>query len=251
MLWPCEWSARETDPPDMTNPHALAATPTDDDTASGRREGRRDWREDVFEKDGRICFLTSIVDLSMPRDRRPPDAVGLPRDAAYIVKYSGNDLEAGKDSASDYEPHSLFKTTDILRSYLGDTAAAVLNDVPQLFDDPQNALLLEWYMHRKFARFEWCLLTTQVPNTYSVKWVDNAVRHWPREIAHEVTFVDRSGRCPGIALPSPLLLRCHAALAHVRYHSGILELFNAQRAGRCSRCSQRVRRCLHGVRRQP
>ncbi len=68
-----------------------------------------------------------------------------------------------------------------------------------------------------------------MPNTYSVKWFDNAVRHWPRELAHEVTFVDRSGRSPGIALPSPLLLRWHAALAHVFHHSGVLELFNALR----------------------
>ncbi|KAI0693377.1 hypothetical protein C8T65DRAFT_760615, partial [Cerioporus squamosus] len=113
-----------------------------------------------------------------------------------------------------------------------------LKSIEAVFGDlkDENALLLELQKHQKFDNFEWCLLETevltvhilicrQVPNTYTVQWFDETVRHWPGALAREVTFADRSEQHPGFALPSPLLLRWHAALAHVFHFSGVAELF--------------------------
>ncbi|RPD81951.1 hypothetical protein L226DRAFT_528162 [Lentinus tigrinus ALCF2SS1-7] len=198
FLWPFRWSSMAA--LEVPTP-SLSATPTYDDTGSELEEGpqtRPSWRDDRM-------------------------ATKLPLDTlhvAHIVKFSSTNFDAATSSTS--EIHSITMTLDILKHYV-DLDSQTINNLKEILSSPRNALLLQSGMHNTFDRFMWCLISTNVPGQYKVKLFVEPSTLFNVSLPDVVTFEDHSNS--GIPLPSPLLLRWHAALAHVFHLSGAAGLF--------------------------
>ncbi|RDX42881.1 hypothetical protein OH76DRAFT_1410756 [Lentinus brumalis] len=225
MLWP--FAPSNSNLPDVADsPLSESATPTFENTGfqiDAGVETRQDWRNNVLKRDKHTCPLTGFVSPTMPLDMRPPGAEVLDLEVAHVVDFSAIDYNAAKDKAS--KTRSITMTLGMVRSYVGGMEGDKFwAGLQQLLRGTENALLLERYMHRAFDNFAWCLVEI-APNTYNVKWFDRSTVPSFFDIAEQVTFTDCSGESPGFAVPSALLLRWHAALAHVFHLSGAAGLF--------------------------
>ncbi|RPD64868.1 hypothetical protein L227DRAFT_650019 [Lentinus tigrinus ALCF2SS1-6] len=222
FLWPylVRWSSMAA--LEVPTP-SLSATPTYDDTGSELEEGpqtRPSWRDDVLKRSNFRCFMTGYVDLAM-EGWEDSGATARELNAAHIVKFASTNFQAVKSSAS--EIHSITMTLDILKHYVGLDSQAIEN-LKDFLSSPRNALLLESGIHNMFDRFMWCLISTDVPGQYKVKLFVQPSTLFNVSLPDVVTFEDHSNS--GIPLPSPLLLRWHAALAHVFHLSGAARLFD-------------------------
>ncbi|RPD64881.1 hypothetical protein L227DRAFT_571333 [Lentinus tigrinus ALCF2SS1-6] len=231
FLWPFRWSSMAA--LEVPTP-SLSATPTYDDTGSELEEGpqtRPSWRDDVSKTTlihhclntliplfNFRCFMTGYVDFQA--DEWPQNSPLDTLHVAHIVKFSSTNFDAATSSTS--EIHSITMTLDILKHYV-DLDSQTINNLKEILSSPRNALLLQSGMHNTFDRFMWCLISTNVPGQYKVKLFVEPSTLFNVSLPDVVTFEDHSNS--GIPLPSPLLLRWHAALAHVFHLSGAAGLF--------------------------
>lgn len=92
-------------------------------------------------------------------------------------------------------------------------------------DVPQNALMLTQAMHSRFSLYAIIFIEVPgVPNEYRIEALDQIYIETNEEKdLKKVSFADHSGTGGGIALPSPYLLRVHAACGRLIYLTGHAE----------------------------
>ncbi|KAH9846648.1 hypothetical protein C2E23DRAFT_890637 [Lenzites betulinus] len=236
LLWPFRSMPSERTTDDYWE---FAPTPDEDETeptpsavvAGLRRDrpiSRRDLEDMVERRDNCTCVLTGAHNDHTPKALflfpAAESSLAAPLEVAHIFKRSVVVIEP--DDGENVRA-SKMATFDILKHY-----CELEGDIEQLtlsVDEPQNALLLEKNAHASFDCLKWCLCPTENPNEYEIRQMPMCAGVEPLQTGH-VTFVDHSphvdvpGRTGkrlhdtlGVDVPSPQLLRLHAALAHVMH----------------------------------
>lgn len=192
-------------------------------------------------RDGYRCVVTGRYDAKHPQV--PPEDLKrrVDLEASHILHRA---VAVFKKSSNNEEYLSALTTFDILRHY-ADLPIKNIEDIAHIIDDPSNGIALQADAHKGFDKFRWSLKETNIKNVYkTVIHEDNAAGI--EEEGQLVTFADhsrdfmklsessasssrprkklRSGvagdASSGIALPNPLFIRIHGAIAGVLYMSG-------------------------------
>ncbi|KAF9507273.1 hypothetical protein BS47DRAFT_1321384 [Hydnum rufescens UP504] len=238
------------------------ATPTLEDTAGRMEVGATENRIDRFKtallkRDGYRCVATGKIDVDHPGPLSPQEeeeTIGTV--GCHILRRAIAVFDRNKTYLS------ALSTFDILRHYAS-MPMMTIEDIASIIDDPSNGMTLRGDAHKGFDNFAWSLRKVDnIPNTY------NIIVHRPRGLGlgsvptrrSDITFQDfsaryteasspprkkqrntRSGdagdevqrREQGIALPNPLFIRIHSAIAGVLHMSGAGEEIDAaiRRAG--------------------
>ncbi|KAG1856769.1 hypothetical protein F4604DRAFT_1958484 [Suillus subluteus] len=98
----------------------------------------------------------------------------------------------------------------------------IMDDLAGIIDNPENGMLLDVTMHRRFNSYAWCLHPTDVLPKYKVHWFHHVSLGMGNFT--EVQFQDHSQT--GIELPDPRFIALHAAVAHVLHLSGAAKVID-------------------------
>ncbi|TFY56058.1 hypothetical protein EVG20_g9078 [Dentipellis fragilis] len=201
MLWPFLGNSK---PQTNLEEPSAAATPTIKETSDSMSDGnpvRREekFRDEVLLRDNYTCCITGAVQTDAPAHLNLQGTwIVKALEAAHIFRRSVSVFQPG--NADKGKRASLAATYDILRHYC-QLDANIAETMSQM-DGAHNGIVLEHNAHQAFDDFGFCLQAEEEANTYRLKIYT--------------------------ALPSPELLRLHAALTGVFNLSaaaGFLELF--------------------------
>lgn len=162
-------------------------------------------KDACLARDGFKCTVTGRLDEEHVSEEDETSLIGA-TECAHIIPFS---LAKWKDKPERRAKLHIWVT---LRRYFP--------GVPNTFDhelinETYNGITMIDAIHGYFGQFEIAFQETETPNNYRL------INHAPRKVAiplpQHVTFVGHNGQFP---LPSPQLLKIHAAIAQILHASG-------------------------------
>ncbi|KDQ15328.1 hypothetical protein BOTBODRAFT_54884 [Botryobasidium botryosum FD-172 SS1] len=214
LLWPFKIAYRaKTDPDDESN--WLHYSNDSEDTIESAATDCPSFTEKLEAREDLKCaILVNICHRRLCSPAHPERGRGI-LEGTHIVRAP---IIHCPDTDHPLKRRPFDATLEILQCY-ADIPEAMMAQLDQLTDAPENGILMDSNMHTSFDAFWFCLMETDVPHRYDVKWLSEP--HWVIEFRGPkgpIDFTDHSHR--GIPLPNPKLIAIHAAIAHVLEFSG-------------------------------
>ncbi|KAF8342399.1 hypothetical protein F5887DRAFT_1283776 [Amanita rubescens] len=213
------------------------ATPTIDGTSTyldkTSAASRRDnLRLEILKRGGYQCIVTGWIEAEHPRyTQRNLGITRYELDTCYILRRAVAVFRSDRDYSSYISAPATF---DILRNY-AHLSEEVISNLKEMIDDPSNAFLVAPHLHRGWEKFRWYLKSTETPDKYVIKSLDDASSLSLDNINRTIQFQDHSrefrefeesSKAPGIDLPSAKFIAIHAAIAEILHTSGAGRFFD-------------------------
>ncbi|KAI2731254.1 hypothetical protein CBS147354_363 [Penicillium roqueforti] len=164
-------------------------------------------KAECLKRDGNRCVVTKRVDFYFlsKSDTTTPGAI---TECAHIISFS---LATWRDERESHAKNIIW--TNLIRHFPAlETRISFSRDN---INDTMNAMTMTRDLHFYFGHFYFAFEETQVPNKYRLQvYRPNA---FSPPLPRTVKFVSRD---PRYALPSPELLKVHAAVARIFHASG-------------------------------
>jgi len=139
----------------------------------------------------------------------PRDAVTAVTQAVHIVPFSLGHFRENERASIAATWDAIYRMFPDLRSRINFGA----NDI----NDTRNVMTMDRDLHANFGEFHFCFLATERPNRYRIK----RYRVTPASAFLLPEYVELTTHSGSDPLPSPELLRLHAAVAQVLHASGL------------------------------
>jgi len=139
----------------------------------------------------------------------PEDAVTAITQAVHIVPFSLGHFNENQKTSTATTWDAIYRMFPSIRSRINFRA----NDI----NDTRNVMTMDRDLHANFGEFHFCFVATETSNRYKIKRY-NVTPIVRLALPEYVEFTAHSGLHE---LPSPELLRLHAAVAQVLHASGL------------------------------
>jgi hypothetical protein len=166
---------------------------------SAVREGRM--KTECLERDNYKCTVTRRIEVSY-LDKNDITTPAATTECAHIIPFSLGKWESKAEEAKT----AIWVTINRCFPNL----SRDLNFTHESVNDNRNGMTMQKEYHTYFGQFEISFEATATPNTYRV--MNHAPNIIPLSLPPQVRFVCHDGR---YELPSPELLKTHAAIARI------------------------------------
>ncbi|KAA8903642.1 hypothetical protein FN846DRAFT_891052 [Sphaerosporella brunnea] len=207
--FPFSFKARGGTPTALPTPRPGGFDDVDDIAAeivSQKRDQQR-LKKMCLDRDGGRCMVTGFTD----HKRFPADERSIRTQAVHIIPFSLGDFGEAQRRSISTSWDAIYRMFPDIRSRINFSANSI--------NETRNVMTMSENLHPTFGEFGFCFIETERPNHYRIE------KHqvtWGvgRDLPEYVTFTAHSGFHE---LPSPELLRIHAAITRVLHASGLAE----------------------------
>ncbi|KAN0067949.1 hypothetical protein V8E54_013877 [Elaphomyces granulatus] len=163
-------------------------------------------RRQCLQRDGNRCCITKAYNVGSGHE------VNAPLEAAHIIPFS---LACFSNDAEHYRLPKIW--TNIYRYFPG--VRSRLNFGVESINDTKNVMMLVAPLHAEFGSFHLALEPMEAPDTYKIKTFPKFASLY-RGFLPADGIVKFTNHDPRYALPSPILLGLHAAIANILHATG-------------------------------
>lgn len=170
-------------------------------------------KKDCLDRDSQRCVATGFYDEDSRRDKNIPDT-GILTTYTKCTPILPFALTTWKDEHEKCAKDIVW--SNLTRYFL--STENQLHFARESINDTCNAMTLSLHLHSCFGGFDFALEATPRSHTYTPK-IHRQFILGLSDLPKEVTFTSHNSDS-SFALPSPGLLKVHAALAHIFHASG-------------------------------